>query len=531
MCECWKGFFAGLLGGQRPIAEKTLVTVNRSNSFVDKVAGPSIGDRLETYSVGDMVEVYSNSGRVWCPGVVEWAGHQSVTVAFQVPGGKLDKYGRKDVPIGCQDLRKASAPTQWSKDEQILYAQLLQGVEAPDQYPRLFDSSRLPRRTLKEVWQVSNPLMKPQLGPNEFGLCCRLIGHCQAMQRDPGMQRLLEEGGENLRIVLQQNCVGRVPKQLARFSLTPSTDSPTARFMASTMMPAASASLISSSPGPVAFSTEERDAFTRFMALAGPPEQYPNFFDRSGLPRRALKEIWQVANPETKPVLGAPEFWLSCRLVGHCQAMQGMQGMPQLLEAGGPQLHDLLKGERCKGTSPNPLPNFHGIGVMSTCPHPLPIARGPEKQASIGSGGVTWSESERAAYTQCLAEAGPPDQHPQYFDRSGLPRKALKEIWQLANPQMKVILGANEFRMVCRLVGHCQLLQGNPSMTALLQEGGPPLKALLQERFMLVAPARLLVFQPRAVVATVGVLPPAASLPAASIRPQTGILPIATFNI
>ena len=45
------------------------------------------------------------------------------------------------------------------------------------------------------------------------------------------------------------------------------------------------------------------------------------YLEQCGLPRRALREIWQVANPHLKTSLGLEEFRASCRLVGHCQAM------------------------------------------------------------------------------------------------------------------------------------------------------------------------------------------------------------------
>lgn len=48
--------------------------------------------------------------------------------------------------------------------------------------------------------------------------------------------------------------------------------------------------------------------------------QTKEYLAQCGLPRRALREIWQVANPHLKSCLGVEEFRASCRLVGHCQA-------------------------------------------------------------------------------------------------------------------------------------------------------------------------------------------------------------------
>merc|ERR1711865_636550 len=44
--------------------------------------------------------------------------------------------------------------------------------------------SQMPRRTLKEAWRVGNPDSKDPVGRSEFFLCCRLIGHCQILAEE-----------------------------------------------------------------------------------------------------------------------------------------------------------------------------------------------------------------------------------------------------------------------------------------------------------------------------------------------------------
>ena len=79
--------------------------------------------------------------------------------------------------------------------------------------------SQLPRKTLKEVWQVGNPESRDPVNRAEFFLCCRLIGHCQTMAEEPGKSQLLQEGGENLRAILKNEFKRAPPSRLPDFYL------------------------------------------------------------------------------------------------------------------------------------------------------------------------------------------------------------------------------------------------------------------------------------------------------------------------
>jgi len=71
---------------------------------------------------------------------------------------------------------------------------------------------------------------------------------------------------------------------------------------------------------------------------------------------------------------------------------------------------------------------------------------------------------------------------PQYLASSGLHRRALREVWNVANPQMKDVLGQEEFARCCRLIAHCQALAGKDPYEALFKEGGRPLRVFLREQ-------------------------------------------------
>jgi len=87
---------------------------------------------------------------------------------------------------------------------------------------------------------------------------------------------------------------------------------------------------------------------------------------------------------------------------------------------------------------------------------------------------TTWTEDELQLYDALYAEletkakSHPQDttddmdpvaaQQSDFIAQSGLPRRALREIWQVANPHLGANLGLEEFRACCRLVGHCQAI-------------------------------------------------------------------------
>ena len=92
-------------------------------------------------------------------------------------------------------------PTNWTEDELQLYDALYAELATKSQnkptssgedmdpvaaqQSDFIAQSALPRRALREIWQVANPHLRANLGLEEFRACCRLVGHCQVMAADP----------------------------------------------------------------------------------------------------------------------------------------------------------------------------------------------------------------------------------------------------------------------------------------------------------------------------------------------------------
>merc|ERR1712061_123400 len=97
-----------------------------------------------------------------------------------------------------------------------------------------------------------------------------------------------------------------------------------------------------------------------FSSLAGgsndakPGAAVAQFLATSGLRRAALKQLWQVANPGSKPDLGYEEFARCCRLVAHCQAL----GRDVQIVAQAERPLRVKLREECLGAQPPALARF-----------------------------------------------------------------------------------------------------------------------------------------------------------------------------
>lgn len=124
---------------------------------------------------------------------------------------------------------------------------------------------------------------------------------------------------------------------------------------------------------PKEFTPEEQAAYDELFARARSsravgeapsaglgPEQSAEFLRYSGLPNRALKEVWQASNPELKAELGLREFRTVCRLVAHCQALLASEdeAARRLVKAGGGALRCHLRSAGCVANPPPRLPDF-----------------------------------------------------------------------------------------------------------------------------------------------------------------------------
>merc|ERR1712216_208976 len=125
------------------------------------------------------------------------------------------------------------------------------------------------------------------------------------------------------------------------------------------------------------------------------------------------------------------------------------------------------QGHQGGGRSPGEVVKAAGNLANSSAAVPQ-AAFGPEE----------WTGYERIFKHVSQHSQGRPEAMPQFLAKSGLHRRALREIWSVANPEMKNILGPTEFARCCRLIAHCQAVmeRGQPQVQELLHEGGRPLR-------------------------------------------------------
>uniref|UniRef100_A0A7S4UJA6 PPPDE domain-containing protein n=1 Tax=Alexandrium monilatum TaxID=311494 RepID=A0A7S4UJA6_9DINO len=218
-------------------------TVQGCDVLKAEVDPPSASDTpasgKEAYRVGEWVEVFTNTHQVWCLGRVTQANDAGkVHVVFQMPGAGSDEWVVKRLQPGCKELRPAAVADlsalpettepAWTAEEEKAYGQhfkaLLASVEGNQADDALVNdlaladflrTSGLPRRALKEIWQVANPLGKAMLGLPEFCVCCRLIAHCQTRAWESAA--MLSEGGEPLRCLFQGELLQMPSQKLAEF--------------------------------------------------------------------------------------------------------------------------------------------------------------------------------------------------------------------------------------------------------------------------------------------------------------------------
>jgi len=112
---------------------------------------------------------------------------------------------------------------------------------------------------------------------------------------------------------------------------------------------------------PSNFTEEEKAAYKEAFRESGAPDLQcvGRYLGRSGLERKTLKAIWQVGSGVygNRSAFGSDEFFVWCRLVAHCQAMQQDATKVQLLAEGGRPLGRLLLAYAV-GTPPPRLPSF-----------------------------------------------------------------------------------------------------------------------------------------------------------------------------
>lgn len=203
-------------------------------------------------------------------------GGLCITVAFKAPEAQPDEWTKKELYLGHPDLRwlpgeaagnegfpepaaplatelsptspvtgctllprsepiardvsfqETALPSNWTEEEQVAYDLIFESAIQEPSVVTALDADRcaailrrcgLPRRCLKELWQVSNPELRPQLGLEEFRTVCRLVAHCQDLLASGGdaAARLLAAGGGPLRGLLRSHFAATPPPRLAEF--------------------------------------------------------------------------------------------------------------------------------------------------------------------------------------------------------------------------------------------------------------------------------------------------------------------------
>jgi len=260
------------------------------------------------YCIGDLVEVFSNSQQEWCAGHVEKLAADAITVAFQMSGARNNEWGKKELPPGHASLRKACGSVSAAAGAKAAAA------------------AAAAHRSV----QIASD------GAVAAPTCQRAAAPATATTQQQKPQ----------------------PQQTPQAGYNP--------FSSATASDASKAN----------YTPEEHVCYRAgYKQVARPDGLYADtqlisrFLSGSGLPRRCLREIWQVANPDQKPNFGFEEFAVCCRLIAHCQVMQARgdaterERTRQLLSEGGEPLQALLS-RQCQALVPPQLPDFTALARL-----------------------------------------------------------------------------------------------------------------------------------------------------------------------
>ena len=107
----------------------------------------------------------------------------------------------------------------WVPEESTAHEQFCEGKDENGTVdlqviPQFLSSSGQPRRSLREMWGVANPVLKSTLSLDGFCLSRCLIVHFQVMRDDQAKSQLLAEGGQPLAAFLKARCMSVPPLSL-----------------------------------------------------------------------------------------------------------------------------------------------------------------------------------------------------------------------------------------------------------------------------------------------------------------------------
>jgi hypothetical protein len=268
---------------------------------------------------GDPVEVWSNTAQVWCAGYVEQIRGNMLCLAYQVPGANACEWSRKSMPSEHQLWRKLSQMLDY-ESKASPGGDVISAFSIGDEV-EIFSNSN-------QVWCPGRITKQRQ---DMVTVCFQL----PSAGAEDWLEKDVKVGDRNLR----------------HANLT------------------AGRKTVNVIHG-VNFSDAEKECYEREFVecyFASSPDDEPgsvtasglqvaNHLACSGLPKRTLKEIWKIANPESSAQMGRSQFFLGCRLVAHCQFFESDEAK-QLMAEGGPHLAGKLR-QHCVNSVPSRLPDF-----------------------------------------------------------------------------------------------------------------------------------------------------------------------------
>jgi len=209
--------------------------------------------------------------------------------------------------------------------------------------------------------------------------------------------------------------------------------------------PPASGGLAPAQGGPGALiSQRERGLYAQCWALADTASQgrvgglqAVNFLSTSGLDRKVLKQIWDIADSAVTGFLGPDEFSIALRLVAHAQA-------------GRPMSPELIHHE------PQALPSFQGMGAPPGTSNGDSRDRGrsPVRSDRLMPTPRDLRKYGRLFLTQLVGRGPnlPADNARELFGQTALPGDVLAQIWDVSDADRDGMLSWPEFVVAMHMI-------------------------------------------------------------------------------
>ncbi|KAF9193250.1 hypothetical protein BGZ50_007648 [Haplosporangium sp. Z 11] len=163
------------------------------------------------------------------------------------------------------------------------------------------------------------------------------------------------------------------------------------------------------------------------------------FFDKSGLSRQILGQIWLLADPENKGVLGQQGFSVALKLIAHAQT--GKTPSVALINTDAP------------------LPRLEGLTPANTGEPPAAVT-GTIAAQTTGSSEPPLTNEDKNKYGGMFISCGPvnglldADKAREVFLKSKLPLEKLGQIWNLADTKQRGAMDISDFTIAMYYIQH-----------------------------------------------------------------------------